>query len=217
VKTFFLFGKFVFSLALLVGAGVFWASGCGNDDGDEPPDEECTARVDHRDGRWEVVSETTQSGGEPGECTNTSSATDTLDQCYLDFCTVDFPGLDFDCSFDRSGSEFDFVCGGAVSNTAPCLVVIRLEGSGEATDTTFSLTTLLTTRVTSTNPDVIEDCRNTYGDFDSPCTTRVVTTARWLAAFPDSVEPACSDSLLETSGVSLRGLVLSRVSGLIAP
>jgi hypothetical protein len=127
-------------LVLALAAGAILAAGCG-DDTTAPVFPRDEVIVDIRDGHWDLEDITTIVGCDTSAAPADTASVDSLALCSLNFTT---PGvnpqlvLGVECeSFVDDGTAFSFACNVGL-NLDPCIVDMRVEGSGTRDSLSFA-------------------------------------------------------------------------------
>ena len=188
----------VLVLAAVLLLGGAFAVGCGdNTTGPVYPRDEVI--VDVRDGLWELVSNNSVVG-----CDSTEAEEDTIEVslCSLNFTAVTTnPQLvrGVECeSFVDDGTDFTFACNIGIY-LEPCLVDVRVEGSGTRDSSSLSYTVRSWT-------SGITGPVNPCGIYDNPCTSVVAVTGTFLTdslnvpCLPGEIPDASSVALLSVLG-----------------
>ena len=164
---------------LLVAAASLAAGGCGQEDPVVVPPTGPIS-IDIRSGTWAILESATYSGDDSCLARDTLSidTTDVLCNIGIGESGLFFP-TNCEMTQDETTGEVTFDCT-TRANLGICFQHIRVTGEGTVTDTTFDLTSVLTTWLVPQDGVDQSDCQRFYGNFVDACTTFIVTSGAWL-------------------------------------
>jgi hypothetical protein len=181
-----------------VAALLLAALGCGDDDNGPIPVEPPT--IDVRNGTWEIVRAYSASGS--GTCDPLPPDTTEVVLCAFD-PAAGGSSISMTCDLEQEGEAIFLECSGRL-DLFPCRLEYAFVGQGTITDTTYSIDVVRTMKVVA-----VEDDDGVCVEYEDPCTTRVVSTARWISAKGDSL--CTGDTEASAPAVSLFRTLFERV------